>query len=565
MTSAAKSRTSRTAKKGSKKRSKGKGAEAPEASEAPQLSRKEEKRLKREAAKVRAELIQFTVSAIAFSGFLGLLMGLLVEPRLGIAATAALMCLTLSFKYQRQAFYAFIIYIPFSGTIVYALGGNSLLQLAKDAFYIPALIGVIQFCRAKRLPILIPKAITAPMSIIAAILLMTLLLVNLPQHIQAGGAERPLFMGILGIKVLLGYVPVITCIYYLIRSKEDLYFLLRVQAVLVLVACSLGLIQYLMLTTGVCPSTEDRGAVGEFLFKASLESRCFVGGSLLYSPSHGQIRLPGTFVAPWQWGWFLISSAFFSFGTTFNDRSPLWRLVGMVSLASVFVLSVISGQRIALFLVPLVVGGLCILTGQITNLKRFLPIGVVLALVLVFVSVRSPEVLQERVASFQARWDASPPHRFILQQFEESQEAQEGLLGRGIGRATNSTRIFGRVRLIETYHPKLLYELGPLGLLSMMALYVTVSIQTFKAYRKTKDKNLRGYAASMWMFVLFISFFPYYYPLDVDPVAVYYWLAAGICLKIPRLDQRDRDAAREAAALQAGKKIKKRRKDAEFM
>ena len=74
-------------------------------------------------------------------------------------------------------------------------------------------------------------------------------------------------------------------------------------------------------------------------------------------------------------------------------------------------------------------------------------------------------------------------------------------------------------------------------------LYTSLTVATFKAYRKTKDKNLRGYAASMWVFVLFISFFPYYYPLDVDPVSVYYWLAAGIALKIPTLDKQERELA----------------------
>jgi cell division protein FtsW (lipid II flippase) len=296
-----------------------------------------------------------------------------------------------------------------------------------------------------------------------------------------------------------------------------------------------------MLKTGICVGTEGTGAQGVDLFKASLQSRCFVGGALLYTPSQGQIRLPGTFVAPWQWGWFLISSAFFSFGTAFNDRSPFWRLVGIVSLVTVFVMAVVSGQRIALFLVPIVVGGLSILTGQVANLKRFVPIGVVLGLILVGLTIRNPELLQERIDSFEDRWNASPPHEFVMQQFEEVMVSQEGLLGNGVARATNGARIFGEIRLVETYHPKLLYELGPLGLLSIMLLYTAVTIATFKAYWKTKDKNLRGYAASMWVFILFISYFPYYYPLDVDPVSVYYWLAAGIALKIPTLDKQQRE------------------------
>ncbi|MEO0457438.1 MAG: hormogonium polysaccharide biosynthesis protein HpsL [Cyanobacteria bacterium P01_A01_bin.114] len=526
-------------------------------SDEPVLSRKEQRAKARQLVKVRNELIQFTIFAFVGSGFAGLLVGLLVEPTLGIGLTAALLCLSLSFKYQRYALYAFIFYIPFSGTVVYALGGSPILQLAKDAFYIPALFGVIQFCRRKRLPILLPKSIGVPLGILFTIVVMTLLLVNLPQQIQAGAGEYPLVMGFLGLKILLGYLPLITCIYYLMRTKEDLYLLLRIQVVVVLIACSLGFVQYFMLKTGICAGTQG---VGVDNFKAGLGARCFVGGSLLYSPEHGQIRLPGTFVAPWQWGWFLISSAFFSFGTTFNDRSPFWRLMGIISLVAIFIMAVVSGQRIALFLVPLAVGVLSILTGQLANLKRFVPIGVVLGLILVFLTIRNPEVLQARIDSFQDRWNASPPHEFVMQQFHEVTQEQKGLLGQGVARGTNAARVFGRVRLIETYHPKLLYELGPLGLVAVLALYATLTVSTFKAYRATKDKNLRGYAASMWVFVMFISFFPYYYPLDVDPVAVYYWLAAGITLRIPQLDKQERRLAKEAAAIEAGKKTKSRRK-----
>ncbi|MEL6130014.1 MAG: hormogonium polysaccharide biosynthesis protein HpsL [Cyanobacteria bacterium J06628_4] len=525
-------------RKNSKKRS----AQPGQSAEQP-LSRKEQRAKEREANKARAQLIQFTVLAFIFSGLVGLLLGLMVEPTLGVAATAGLLCLSLSFKYQRQALYAFIIYIPFSGTVTYMLGGNSLLQLAKDAFYIPALIGVIQMCRKKRLDILLPESVKVPLVLVISIVLLNILLINLPQQIQSAGDESPLMMGILGLKVLLGYLPIITCIYYLMRTSEDLYFLLRIQAVLVITACILGFVQYLMLRSGVCAGTEGTGAQGVDLFKASLQSRCFVGGALLYSPSQGQIRLPGTFVAPWQWGWFLISSAFFSFGTAFNDRSPFWRLIGIISLITVVVMAVVSGQRIALFLVPIIVLVLSVMTGQVTNLKRFVPIGVILGLILMGLTVRNPELLQERVDSFQTRWDASPPHEFVRQQFVEVWDAQNGILGNGVARATNGARIFGKIRLVETYHPKNLYELGPLGLFAVMVLYTAITIATFKAYRKTKDKNLRGYAASMWVFILFISYFPYYYPLDVDPVSVYYWLAAGIALKIPTLDKQQRELA----------------------
>lgn len=527
----------KTAKKGKRQGAQAVNAEADE-SAVDSLSPRQKLVLERATAAKRKAAISYIVSVILGCAFLGLIVGLIVEPKAGLAAGAALACLILSFRYQRLAFYAFIAYIPFAGTVTYALGGNPLLQVAKDMFYIPALIGVYQFCRKNKLPMILPRAIKPPLILLLIVVGITILVTNLPDQIGQVGGRFPMIMAIWGAKLIFGYIPVVACIYYLIRDKADLVFILRMQAVLVLVACSLGLMQYLMLKTGMCAGT--RG-VGEEMFRASLQARCLVGGSLLYSPEQGQIRLPGTFVAPWQWGWFLISGVFFSFGTTFSDKSLLWRIIGGVSLIVLAVMALVSGQRIALVLVPFFIGVLILLTGQLANLKRFLPIGIVVGLILAYLIASNPAVVQGRVDSLISRWEAAPPQQFIQEQFRQAVDEQNGIFGRGVGRATNSARTFGETTLIETYHAKVLHEIGPVGLAVMLSLYTTLTVVTFRVYRRTKDKNLRSYAASMWVFVLFISYCPYYYPLDVDPVGVYYWLAAGIVLKIPELERQERE------------------------
>lgn len=512
------------------------------------LSPRQKLVLDRAIAARRKETVSFIVSVFLGCAFIGILFALLIEPKLGVAAGAALMCLIMSFKYQRLALYAFIIYVPFAGTVIYALGGSPILQLGKDIFYIPALIGVYQFCRKNRLPIILPQQIKPPLIFLLIIVSITALVTNVPDQFAGGeGNSAPIIMALWSAKIIFGYIPLVACIYYLIRNKEDLVFLLRLQAVLILVASGLGLLQYLALKTGYCAGTQG---LGEEMFRASLSARCLVGGSLLYSPQVDQIRLPGTFVAPWQWGWFLISSAFFSFGTTFSDRSAVWRTVGLVSLVAVMVMAVVSGQRIALVLVPIVVGLLTVLTGQVANLKRFIPIGVILGIIVSYLVVNNPGVIETRIDSLVSRWEASPPQAFIMEQFSQVWNEQEGIFGHGVGRATNSARKFGKTTLLETYHPKIIYELGPIGLIAVLAVYTTLTVVTFRVYRNTKDKNLRSYAASMWVFILFISYSPYYYPLDVDPVGVYYWLAAGIVLKIPELERQEREKA-EALALKA--------------
>jgi hypothetical protein len=382
------------------------------------------------------------------------------------------------------------------------------------------------------LPFILPVNLKAPLMLLLGYCLLVLIFVNGLQQFGTK-TEKPFLMGILGLKVFLGYIPLIPCAYYLLKTKRDFYFLMRVTTSLVVMCCSLGFLQYMFLKTGRCEGTVGTGSA---LFKASIESRCLVGGSLLYSPEQGVIRLPGTFVAPWQWGWYLIASAFTSFATAFCDRKWIWRIIGMVAMALNLSMAVLSGQRIALIIVPIASIALLFVTGQVANLKRFLPIVIVLGLAIVGAMAAFPDIVKERVDSFSSRWEASPPTDFIAGQFGFVGDAV-GIFGRGLGRATNSARAFGETKLIETYYPKVLYELGPIGVLLLLAVLTTLTIATFKAYRKVKDKNLRGAGAALWVFVLFISYNTYYYPLDVDPVAVYYWFMAGVILKLPELDK----------------------------
>ncbi|MGB0563792.1 MAG: hypothetical protein ACPGVO_18630, partial [Spirulinaceae cyanobacterium] len=272
---------------------------------------------------------------------------------------------------------------------------------------------------------------------------------------------------------------------------------------------------------------------------ASIDAKCLVGGALGYSPAQNFIRLPGTFASPWHWSWFLISNSAITFTTAFCDLSLWWRLGGLVGMAMVFVNAVISGQRIALALVPVVTVILLVLTGQLGNLKRFLPIGLGLLVLLGGVMATNPELIQERVESFTSRVEASPPQEFIVNQFKWAMNEQRGFLGRGLGKATNSTRIFGRTALVETFHPKLLYEMGYPGMIAFIAFTTNISWVTFWITRSLQNPSIRNIGGSLWVFILIISFFPYWYPLDTDPVAVYYWLFVGVILKMPILDRKE--------------------------
>jgi hypothetical protein len=501
------------------------------------LSLKEELAQKRKAAQARKEFTSLISKLLGSGLFLGMLLFFVGGVKTAIPGALGILVISLCYKYPRQALFAFVMYLPFAGTIIYMLGNSPILQLAKDAFYVPVAIALWQTCKKQNQPFIFPKAIKTPLAIVFGCSLLTLIFINGGQQLSPSGGDIPIGVGIIGLKVFLGYLPLISCVYYLIRNKQDFLLLSRLQIVLILICGILGVIQFILLTIGVCKGTV--GVTGDDLFKASLEARCFFGGSLLYTPEQGVIRLPGTFVAPWQWAWFLISSTFFTFATTFSDKSIIWRLVSLVALALVFVNAVISGQRIALALVPTCFVLLLLLTGQIGNLKRFIPLVGGFALILVIAMAANPVVVQDRMDSFISRWNAAPPQAFIVGQFEDSWKNVDTPIGSGLGRATNSARVMGSTRLVETYYPKLLYEVGIVGVMAFLGLVTTITIAAFKAHRSIKNRDLRTYGASMWVFVLFISYNTYYYPLDVDPVAVYYWLCAGIAFKLPVIDKQE--------------------------
>lgn len=513
--------------------------------EVPTLSLKERLAQKRKAAQARQEFTTLLTASAFASVFFGIILFFVGGIKTAIPGVLAILIFSFSYKYPRQALFAFLIYMPFGGTITYYIGNSPILQLAKDAFYVPALIAIWQNCRQKNLPLIPNKTIKTPLFILLGLCLLTLIFINGGQQFnppplrpfQTPPNEMPIAMGILGLKVFLGYVPLIGCAYYLIRHKKDFLFLSRLQVVLIIICCTLGFIQYLLLLTGVCEGT--RNATGADLFRATLDARCYFGGSLLYSPSQGVIRLPGTFVAPWQWAWFLISSTFFAFAAAFTDPSIIWRLMSLGSLALVFVNAVVSGQRIALALVPVCFVILLVLTGQFRNLKRFIPIGIGLALILGIAMVSNPEVVQERTDSFVSRWNAAPPEDFIVHQFEENLRNVASPIGSGLGRATNSARALGSTKLVETYYPKVIWEVGILGVLGFLAFVTTLTFTTFKTYRSIKNPSFRTYGAALWVFILFISYNTYYYPLDVDPVAVYYWFSAGVLFKLPVLEKQE--------------------------
>ncbi|NEP45034.1 MAG: hypothetical protein F6K35_39775 [Okeania sp. SIO2H7] len=422
-----------------------------------------------------------------------------------------------------------LIYLPFGGTVTYWIGGgNPFFQFAKDFLYFPALISLIISHRQQQLPRFISKPLMLSLGLLLGFSLLTLIFVNgYQQFFEPPTNGQPLMMGILGLKVLVGYIPLIGCGYYLIRDRQELFVFNRLLVTITLICCILSLAQYELLATGICEGT--RGLQGDDLFKGTLDAKCLVGGSLVFSPSQNLVRLPGTFVSPWQWNWFLISSAFFTATAALFDPSKKWRIVSFTAIFLVLLAAIVSGQKLALVFLPLILIILFLATrNHWKKSKRLISVAIFLG---VWVAI-APWII-----TFLAGGNETSQFSLVAEQFANVSNDNLGLLGNGLGRATNAARIFGKTMLIETFYPKLLYEIGYPGLLAFLGVVTVLCWVTFKGWRSLSDTTLRRYGFSFWLFIVLVSYNTYYYPLDADPVNIYYWFLAGVILKLPSIEK----------------------------
>ncbi|HHP7230007.1 MAG TPA: hypothetical protein ACFCUY_04005 [Xenococcaceae cyanobacterium] len=487
--------------------------------------------------------IAFTV-AIAFC--ITTLLVILQGMQWGIMAGLTTIVVALCYRYPRQALWLFLVYLPFAGTIGYSLNSvyqasgayitftNTyvLIHLVKDVFYFPALIAIVIGSSYLKKLRGTAKSILLAGLILLLVCLLTLFLVNLPQQLANPGTDKSFLMGIIGLKVLVGYIPFLICGYYLVRDRLDLSFILRLHLILILICCILCIVQYWFLVTGICLGNSD--LVPPANTRVTLQARCFVGGSLLYNPQQKLISLPGTFVAPWQWAWFLIAGSFLAMGTYLSESSRLWRTISLITVGLVLVAAIISGQTTATLLVPIIFLILIVVTES--NKKR-LSFKLFWVILLLFLIANNFGIFGSALDDIIARWQYTAPQEFIIRQFSWINNTGIEMLGSGLGKATSAARRWGEIKLIETFYPKLLYQIGWLGTLAFLMLLTITNIVTFKKYRLLENKSLKRLGICLWIFILLISYNTYYYPLLVDPVAIYYWLFAGVLLKLPELEK----------------------------
>lgn len=428
----------------------------------------------------------------------------------------------------RWPIYGLLVYLPVSGIpIILSYPNTGLTVLLKDLLFVLPGYGAFLLARSHA-GWSFPGAPVLPIVAFAAVVAV----LSIP---QLGNPLVPL----VGAKVWLFTIPLLFLGYHLPRSRDHLRRLLAVMALVGLVPVVIGIVEALLLDSGrgdlVYPwYGQAAQAVTQNFFDAG------------FSSSTRFLRAPGIFS---------FAAQFYDFLSAMVVVSLAWRALGggpwaIVACGLSLVASVTCGVRAAFAMTPLllamvvvigfspmrarlstiVLGGAALFAGGLAALNA----GGLLAL---STRVGLAEVTDGFLLGL--------PRAFGIT-----------LTGLGTGYATGASRyaLGGALPPVaaagqafsESWYVKVLLELGVAGLIAVAVLMGWLLLSGYRSVRRTNDRGLRQVGVALLAFLLWtLVYLTKGAEIDLDPINVYFWLFAGILLRLPALAPEP--AAAEAA------------------
>jgi hypothetical protein len=462
--------------------------------------------------------------------------------------------LAVGLRSWRLALVGLLVYIPVSGIAIDAAYGHRLERgvalLAKDfLFVLPAYAGFLRWAWKRQERISFPAAPVTLLLALAAIVVAQSFNPNLPKPLIA----------LIGIKVWLFYVPLLFLGYHLVRTRDELYRLFGLMALLALVPAVLGLVEAALIYGG--HANDVYRAYGS---AAGAVTQKYVGFAL---PGGGQLRrIPSTFSSFYQYYLFLAVMLAVAYASWRGRRLALRQNVVAAAIWLVLLAaSFLTGVRAAFIMTPFLFAVVLALEGR--RAMRFavrwlVPGAAVVLAAVTFVPGSHLLAVWSDVGHVgrQEFWDV------IVASSREAVHLTTFGLGTGIdsiaARYAYSNDdawqafIFPLLgRWHESWYVKTWLELGVIGLAVVLALFATIVIRGVRAHLTLRDPGLRIASAALLSVVIWSMVYAAKSQyLDLDPLNVYFWLFAGMLFKVPVLAQREpvqEDPAPPARRLEA--------------
>jgi hypothetical protein len=421
-----------------------------------------------------------------------------------------------------------LLYIPFSGLSVIAFYPNDQLAvLVKDLlFVVPAYAAFILNAPIRKW--VFPGAPVIAMTLFALLAIADIF--NPESHSLLGS--------LIGLKVWLLYLPLMLLGYHLIDSRQQLTRILGLIALPAAVPAAIAILEAVLLYTGHSDAVYKlygRAAVAVFQNFTAFE---FSAG--LFLP-----RVPSVFSFVSQYFDYTYSALVAAYAW--------WRLTNHrlgIPLIAVLVLGLaVSGGRSVLFILPTLAILAGVLEGSLRRAVLVWGATAVIGVGALFAVSRGQ--LVSLVALMWSAGTADIMFEFVNRVVDV---LAGGPLGMGTGSATGAARYaFGSSIQPITTHAnteswwiKLIYELGPVGLVLMLVMVGRPLWHAIRFHLRLPSGALRSVSTGLVAFVLVTLVFSAKAPvIDLDPINVYFWLFLGVLAALPNLPLPDFDHAHE--------------------
>lgn len=461
---------------------------------------------------VAVTLVLLSMAALTVSLPLPMLAGAIVLVAAGLAVAA---------YNWRWSICGLLLYIPLSGLPVIAFYPNSQLAvLAKDLlFVLPAYAAFLLNTPVRKW--IFPGAPVLPM----------VLFVLLAIADSFNPNPHSLLGSLIGLKVWLLYMPLLLLGYSLIDSRPRLTRVLSLIAIPAAIPAMFGIVEAVLLYSG--RSDVVHRLYGQAAFSAFQGFSQFEFFPGVYLP-----RVPSLFSYVTQYS----DYAYSALVTTY----AWWRLTNHrfgipLMILLVFGLAV-SGGRSVLLIIPMLALVAGALEGTLRRAVLLWSVTVVIGIVALFAVSRGH--LDSLVALM---WTAGVQDIMFVFFNRFADALALGPFGMGTGTATGAARYAlgpGTTAIVthgntESWWVKLVYELGPAGLVLMLLVIGRPLWRAIRFHLRLPVGAIRSVSAGLIAFVLVTIVYSTKGPfIDLDPINVYFWIFLGILAALPKIGDR---------------------------
>lgn len=426
--------------------------------------------------------------------------------------------------------YGLIGYLPFAGIPTILLyPAPTITLLVKDfLFIIPTYLSFIIWYsrRGSKTPLFFSGAPMRLFIALAGILIIHLFNPRLTH----------LLVGLVGLKVWLLYIPLFFLGYHLIDSKERLFQIARVILFIGMIPVTIGLLEAFLIYTG------SPDVVYSFYGPAAraVTMEFWVGNVVGIGQSLRKI--PSTFTFATQYWTFLLAMFPISYALWMNSKLKgqqrnLWYLVflGLITLAGFS-----SGAKAAFVITPCYYL-LVVVLGR-NWVQSWKPAGIFAGALIIIVTLLNTTLndLFGFTRDISILYASKEGGIF----FEYSRMLEVTWIGLGPGMSTGPARyavdslgLTSGFVGYEGFYAKTIVEIGVPGLIIVVSLFTSLLITGYRTFGRLHDRALRAFGAGILAFLfLQVVYLVKGAFLDIDPLNVYFWLFAGILMKLPSLD-----------------------------